>query len=68
MLVLSRKLSESVLIDAEIRVTVVSIGKGRVKLGISPPDHVRIIRYELLDHGPDTAVRQEETSPEPAEV
>ncbi len=60
MLVLSRKQSESVQIDSEIRVTVVSIGKGRVKLGISAPDHVRIIRHELIDRGPNAAATQEE--------
>ena len=48
-MVLSRKQNESVQIDSEIRVTVVSIRKGLVKLGISAPDHVRIIRQELIE-------------------
>ena len=61
MLVLSRKQSESVQIDLEIRVTVVSIGKGRVKLGISAPDHVRIVRHELASHGAGAAVTKTET-------
>jgi carbon storage regulator len=48
MLVLSRKQSESIQIDADIRVTVVSIGRERVKLGFSAPDDVRIVRRELI--------------------
>ncbi len=48
MLVLSRKQSESIQIDADIRVTVVSIGRERVKLGFSAPDDVRIVRRELV--------------------
>ncbi len=68
MLVLSRKQNESVQIDSEIRVTVVSIGRGRVKLGISAPDHVRIIRHELIDRGLNAAVTQEETWPQPAKT
>ena len=68
MLVLSRKQNESVQIDSEIRVTVVSIRKGLVKLGISAPDHVRIIRQELIDRGPGAAVTREETWPRPAKV
>ena len=66
MLVLSRKQSESLQIDAEIHVTVISISKGRVKLGISAPDHVRIIRGELKTCGPDVIVTREETCPEEA--
>ena len=67
MLVLSRKHGESVQIDSMIRVTVVSIGKGRVKLGISAPDHVRILRNELIGSRPTVAATQEETRPQDAE-
>jgi carbon storage regulator len=49
MLVLSRKQGESLRIDSNIRVTVVSLSKGRVKLGIDAPDHIRVLRSELLD-------------------
>jgi carbon storage regulator len=61
MLVLSRKEGESVQIDSTIQVTVVSVGKGRVKLGISAPDHVHIIRNELIGRGPSVAVTQEKS-------
>jgi carbon storage regulator len=49
MLVLSRKPSESVQIDSMIQVTILSISKGRVKIGIKAPNHVSIVRNELID-------------------
>jgi carbon storage regulator CsrA len=68
MLVLSRKQSESLQIDAEIQITVISIGKGRVKLGISAPDHVRITRNELIGRRPDAAVTREAIWPQPTKM
>ena len=68
MLVLSRKKRESVQIGSTIQVTVVSIGKRHVKLGITAPDHVRIIRHELIDCGPNAVVTQEDTWPEQANI
>lgn len=50
MLVLSRKKGEQVVIgtgDLAIRVEVVEIGKGRIKLGISAPEDVAIHRQEV---------------------
>jgi carbon storage regulator len=49
MLVLSRKANESVQIDSQIQVTILSISKGRVKIGIKAPNHVSIVRNELID-------------------
>ena len=49
MLVLGRKPGESIQIESNIRVVVVSAANGRVKLGIDAPDHVRILRAELRD-------------------
>jgi carbon storage regulator len=49
MLVLSRKSGESIQIDSNIRVVVVSVSNGRAKLGIEAPDSVRILRTELED-------------------
>jgi carbon storage regulator len=51
MLVLSRKQGESIQIDSNIRVVVVSLAKGRVRLGIDAPDHMRILRTELTELG-----------------
>jgi carbon storage regulator len=48
MLVLSRKLNESIIISDNIRVTVVEIGHGKVRIGIDAPPDVEIMREELL--------------------
>lgn len=47
MLVLSRKETQTIVIDDDIELTVVAIQGGRVKLGISAPKHVPIRRSEL---------------------
>jgi carbon storage regulator len=47
MLVLSRKPHQGVCIGDHIHITVLSIERGRVKLGIEAPDEVRIDRDEL---------------------
>jgi carbon storage regulator len=50
MLVLSRKVSEVILIgkDQEIAITIVSVERGKVRLGITAPRDVPIYRQELL--------------------
>ena len=47
MLVLTRKPGEQLVIGGDIRVTIVSVGPGRVKIGIEAPPHVRIDRQEV---------------------
>lgn len=49
MLVLARKLDESIVIDGNITVKIISIDKGVVKLGIDAPRDISIIRNELLE-------------------
>jgi carbon storage regulator CsrA len=48
MLVLARKLDESIVIGEGIIIKVISIDKGIVKLGIEAPSSVSIMRSELL--------------------
>ncbi|HEY1861403.1 MAG TPA: carbon storage regulator [Gemmataceae bacterium] len=48
MLVLSRKLGEQIIVGDNIRVTVVSISGGRVRLGFAAPAEVRILRQEMV--------------------
>ena len=48
MLVLSRKPGEKIVIDGHIRVTVVEIHGGRVRLGIEAPESIRVLRKELV--------------------
>ncbi len=49
MLVVTRKTEESVIIADNIEVTILAVSKDRVKIGISAPKDVKIIRNELLD-------------------
>lgn len=48
MLVLRRKVAETVTIGKDIRVTVLAIEGDRVKIGIEAPKYVDIVRTELL--------------------
>jgi carbon storage regulator len=47
MLVLSRRLGESITIDGDIRVTVVAVQGDNVRLGIQAPAHVGVDREEI---------------------
>ena len=47
MLVLSRKQDEVIRIGRDVTVTVLSIGRGRIRLGIEAPSEVPILRGEL---------------------
>lgn len=47
MLVLSRKAGESIYIDRQIKVSIVSVSGGRVKVGIEAPTEIPIVRSEL---------------------
>ena len=47
MLVLMRRVGESIVIDGGIRVTVVSVQGERVRIGIEAPPDVRVDRQEV---------------------
>ena len=49
MLVLKRKAGEAIIIDGDIRVIILDVIDGRVKLGIEAPDDVNIVREEISD-------------------
>lgn len=61
MLVLSRKVDESIVIGDRITVTVISIRGDKVRLGIAAPDEVTIHRSEVY-----AAVQQEKADAEKA--
>ena len=49
MLVLTRRIDESIVINGEIVITVLEVGRnGQVRLGIEAPRHYQIYRHELL--------------------
>ena len=47
MLVLSRKVKEGVVLSGNIHVQVLEIKRGRVKIGITAPSEVEVLREEL---------------------
>ena len=49
MLILSRKAEESIVIGEAVRITVLGMKGGEVRLGIDAPDSVKILRGELAD-------------------
>ncbi|MBB6630436.1 carbon storage regulator CsrA [Clostridium algidicarnis] len=49
MLVITRKKGESLLIGDDIEITVVKTEDGSVKLAISAPKEIKILRKELYD-------------------
>jgi carbon storage regulator len=63
-LVLTRKPGEQIVIANNIRITVVSIGPGRVKIGIEAPSNVKVDRQEVFEK---RQAEQAAVSPPPAE-
>ena len=54
MLILARKLNESIVIAGDIEVSVIDIRGDQVKLGINAPRHVKVYRREVYE-----AIQQE---------
>ena len=49
MLVISRKINEKIKIGEDIEITIISIDKNQVKIGIEAPKDVPILRAELIE-------------------
>lgn len=50
MLVLSRKINESIVVGDNIVITVVKVDRNTVRLGIEAPPEVKVFRKELLEN------------------
>ena len=48
MLILTRKLGESIIIDENIQISALEINKNNIKLGINAPNKVTIYREEVF--------------------
>lgn len=57
MLVLSRKRLEAIQIGPDVRITVVKVERGLVRLGIEAPGDVVVLREELLLDDEEQAAR-----------
>ncbi len=55
MLALSRRIGEKVRIGPDIEIEVLNVPGNRVKLGITAPPHLRIVRSELPPLPPEPA-------------
>jgi carbon storage regulator len=49
MLILTRRLDESIMIDDDIKIKVLGIRGNQIRIGIEAPDDVVIVREELLE-------------------
>lgn len=49
MLVFTRKKGESLIIGNEIEITILSLGPGNVKVGITAPRHISVHRHEVYE-------------------
>jgi carbon storage regulator CsrA len=66
MLVLSRRPNETLVFPAlETTIEVVGIKKGVVRLGITAPDHIRVLRGELPDRETEWAAKPKEEAAAP---
>lgn len=49
MLILTRKIDQSIIIDGKITIMVLGVERDRVKIGIDAPAEVAVLREELAD-------------------
>jgi carbon storage regulator len=63
MLVLTRRIGEEIVIDNNIRVTIVSIDGGKVRVGISAPPEVRVDRQEIHERRREFATQPDVVAP-----
>ena len=62
MLILSRKLEEAIWLGDNIKIKIMGIEKGAVKLGIEAPSDVTILRQELKEAVADVNKQSSSTS------
>ena len=56
MLVLSRRIGETLKIGYDIEVQILDVNRGQVRIGIAAPKHINIVRTELLDRPRDREI------------
>jgi carbon storage regulator len=64
MLILTRKVDQGIIIQGNIIVTVLRVERDRVKLGISAPEEITVLREELLQRDGGWVKRENRTNAE----
>ena len=49
MLVISRKIGESLIISDNIKITIISISPDKITVGIDAPKEIKVVREELIE-------------------
>ena len=63
MLILTRKLGENIRIGDKVKITILEIKGGQVKLGIDAPPHVAVHREEVYERIQEENRRASQVSP-----
>jgi len=63
MLILVRKVQQSIWIEGDIHIKVLSVERDRVKLGITAPESVKVMREELFGDADERAGEGERRLP-----
>jgi carbon storage regulator len=58
MLILVRKVQQGIWIEGDIVIQVLSVERDRVKLGITAPSNVKVMRQELIAPVANPAIRE----------
>jgi carbon storage regulator len=56
MLILTRKINEEIIINSEIRIKILSIAENQIKLGITAPGNMEILRGEIYERVKNIAI------------
>ena len=56
MLILTRKIGESIILDGGIKITVADVRGNQIRIGIEAPEEVNVYREEIYERLPDYAM------------
>jgi carbon storage regulator CsrA len=68
MLILTRKIDQSIIIQGNITVMVLGVERDRVKLGIAAPENIAVLREELVDTSANAPLQLRPRRPMPQSV
>lgn len=68
MLILTRKVNEEIRINSDISLKIISISESQVKIGVTAPQGVQILRGELYDKVKETTTDALQSSKEAVDL